>query len=147
VRASRDIFAKFKARRLTSLLRLSRFRRYAFAALDRQRLQIHRRRCRSGESLKTCFGIIFRTNAIFHPLQPPLARISDTFGRQSLIWISVFFWCLGTIVEACSDRVEKFAAGACLHQVRFSTLRLNSFDSELLRSVPISSLDSHRPSF
>lgn len=41
----------------------------------------------------------------YSPVQPVFARISDTFGRLSLIAISVLFWCIGTAVEASSSNV------------------------------------------
>ena len=38
--------------------------------------------------------------------QPTSAKIADVFGRMELVCVSVFFYIIGTIVEATSDDVS-----------------------------------------
>ncbi|KAF2194237.1 ferrichrome-type siderophore transporter [Zopfia rhizophila CBS 207.26] len=52
--------------------------------------------------------------------QPTAAKIADVFGRVELIIVSVFFYVLGTIVEAACHNVESFSAGAVLYQVGYT---------------------------
>ncbi|KAI5118613.1 hypothetical protein M0805_008044 [Coniferiporia weirii] len=56
--------------------------------------------------------------------QPAYARIADVFGRVELICVSVFFYTLGTIVEASSNNVRTFAGGAILYQIGYTGLTL-----------------------
>jgi MFS transporter, SIT family, siderophore-iron:H+ symporter len=56
--------------------------------------------------------------------QPTAAKIADVFGRMELVCLSVFFYVLGTIVEAVSDGVESFAAGAVVYQVGYTMVIL-----------------------
>ncbi|KAK4047671.1 ferrioxamine B transporter [Microbotryomycetes sp. JL221] len=56
--------------------------------------------------------------------QPPLAKLADVFGRSSLITTSVFFYVLGTIVEASSTGVKSFCGGAVLYQVGYTAVIL-----------------------
>lgn len=68
--------------------------------------------------------------------QPTAAKIADVFGRVEVILLSIVFYTvgmnrdvihgffpiysdhrLGTIVEACADNVEAFAAGGVIFQV------------------------------
>lgn len=56
--------------------------------------------------------------------QPTAARIADVFGRVELILISIFFYILGTIVEASAKNVGTFTAGAVLFQVGFTCVLL-----------------------
>lgn len=68
--------------------------------------------------------------------QPTAAKIADVFGRVEVIILSIVFYTvgmncnvfhgffpiysdyrLGTIVEACADNVETFAAGGVIFQV------------------------------
>lgn len=39
------------------------------------------------------------------------------FGRVELVIIAIVFYVIGTIVEATSNNVSSFAAGAVLYQV------------------------------
>lgn len=52
--------------------------------------------------------------------QPTFAKLADVFGRFELILISIFFYVLGTIIEACATNVKTFAGGVILYQVGFS---------------------------
>ena len=52
--------------------------------------------------------------------QPTSAKIADVFGRVELVCVSVFFYVIGTIVEASSNGVDSFCAGAVIYQVGYS---------------------------
>lgn len=52
--------------------------------------------------------------------QPTAAKIADVFGRAELIMVSVFFYIIGTIVEAVSDNVDTFSAGAVIYQIGYT---------------------------
>ena len=52
--------------------------------------------------------------------QPTAAKIADVFGRAELIMVSVFFYTLGTIVEAVSTNVDAFSAGAVIYQIGYT---------------------------
>ncbi|KAI9930239.1 Siderophore transporter [Aspergillus wentii] len=56
--------------------------------------------------------------------QPTAAKIADVFGRLELILLSIVFYTVGTIVEACSHTVDQFAAGAVLYQIGYSMIML-----------------------
>ncbi|KAK0716655.1 major facilitator superfamily domain-containing protein [Apiosordaria backusii] len=56
--------------------------------------------------------------------QPTSARIADIFGRVELVSLSVFFYVLGTILEATSHNVETFAAGALIYQIGYTMIIL-----------------------
>lgn len=56
--------------------------------------------------------------------QPTSAKIADVFGRIELLCVSVFFYVLGTIVEAVSDGVDSFSAGAVLYQIGYTMIML-----------------------
>lgn len=63
--------------------------------------------------------------------QPPLAKVSDVFGRVEILLFSIFFYVLGTIVEACSTGVKSFCAGAVLYQLgQYSVWRVTMNVSE-----------------
>ncbi|KAI8942966.1 ferrioxamine B transporter [Plenodomus lindquistii] len=54
--------------------------------------------------------------------QPTAAKIADVFGRVEIVLLSIFFYILGTVVEATSTGVEGFAAGAVLYQVGYTVV-------------------------
>ncbi|KAF2630363.1 siderochrome-iron transporter-like protein Sit1 [Macroventuria anomochaeta] len=54
--------------------------------------------------------------------QPTAAKIADVFGRVEVVLVSIFFYVLGTVIEAVSDNVESFAAGAVFYQVGYTTM-------------------------
>ncbi|OJJ75326.1 hypothetical protein ASPBRDRAFT_205311 [Aspergillus brasiliensis CBS 101740] len=56
--------------------------------------------------------------------QPTAAKIADVFGRVELILVSIFFYTLGTIIEASASSVEQFAAGAVLYQIGYTAIIL-----------------------
>lgn len=49
--------------------------------------------------------------------QPTAAKVADVFGRLELIYVSITFYVVGTIIEASSHNVSTFAAGAVLYQI------------------------------
>ncbi|TPX14535.1 uncharacterized protein E0L32_005227 [Thyridium curvatum] len=52
--------------------------------------------------------------------QPTSAKIADVFGRVELIMVSVFFYVIGTIVEATAQNIDTFAAGAIIYQIGYT---------------------------
>ncbi|PWY96724.1 MFS general substrate transporter [Aspergillus sclerotioniger CBS 115572] len=56
--------------------------------------------------------------------QPTAAKVADVFGRVELILVSIVFYTIGTIVEASSNTVEQFAAGAVLYQIGYTAIIL-----------------------
>ncbi|OAQ71937.1 siderochrome-iron transporter (Sit1) [Pochonia chlamydosporia 170] len=56
--------------------------------------------------------------------QPTAAKIADVFGRVELICLSVFFYVLGTIIEAVSQNVDTFAGGSVLYQIGYTMIIL-----------------------
>ncbi|CCG84437.1 protein of unknown function [Taphrina deformans PYCC 5710] len=52
--------------------------------------------------------------------QPTFAKLADVFGRFELILFSLFFYVIGTIVEATAKNINAFAAGVILYQIGFS---------------------------
>lgn len=49
--------------------------------------------------------------------QPTAAKIADVFGRLELVYVSVAFYVVGTIIETFSDSVSTFCAGAVIYQI------------------------------
>ncbi|KAF2814399.1 MFS general substrate transporter [Mytilinidion resinicola] len=56
--------------------------------------------------------------------QPTAAKIADVFGRVELVFVSIVFYVIGTIVEATSTGVKSFCAGAVLYQVGYTCVIL-----------------------
>ncbi|KAF9872375.1 major facilitator superfamily transporter [Colletotrichum karsti] len=56
--------------------------------------------------------------------QPTSAKIADVFGRVELICVSVLFYVVGTVVEACATNVSAFAGGAVLYQIGYTMIML-----------------------
>jgi len=56
--------------------------------------------------------------------QPTAAKIADVFGRLELVFVSVVFYVLGTIIEACSTSVQAFAGGSVLYQIGYTSVIL-----------------------
>ncbi|OMP81914.1 Siderophore iron transporter 1 [Diplodia seriata] len=52
--------------------------------------------------------------------QPTASKIADVFGRVELVLVSIFFYVIGTIVEACSHNIATFCAGAVLYQIGYT---------------------------
>ncbi|KAJ4183638.1 ferrioxamine B transporter [Fusarium falciforme] len=56
--------------------------------------------------------------------QPTAGKIADVFGRVELICMSVFFYTLGTIVEAVAQNLATFSAGAVIYQIGYTMVIL-----------------------
>ena len=56
--------------------------------------------------------------------QPTAAKIADVFGRVELIFVSVVFYVIGTIVEATAKNVSTFAGGSVLYQIGYTSILL-----------------------
>lgn len=56
--------------------------------------------------------------------QPTAAKIADVFGRVELVVLSIFFYVIGTIVEAVATNVKTFAAGAVIYQIGYTMIIL-----------------------
>ncbi|KAF2205992.1 MFS general substrate transporter [Delitschia confertaspora ATCC 74209] len=56
--------------------------------------------------------------------QPTAAKIADVFGRVELVLVSILFYIIGTIVEATSNGVKAFCAGAVLYQIGYTCIIL-----------------------
>lgn len=54
--------------------------------------------------------------------QPTSAKIADVFGRIELIIVSVFFYVLGTIIEASAKNIGTFAGGSVIYQVGYTMI-------------------------
>ncbi|RDW65673.1 putative siderochrome-iron transporter Sit1 [Aspergillus mulundensis] len=59
-------------------------------------------------------------NVIAAAAQPTAAKIADMFGRVELIFFSVFFYTLGTVIETAANNVQTFCAGAVIYQVGYT---------------------------
>lgn len=49
--------------------------------------------------------------------QPTAAKIADVFGRLELVYVSIVFYVVGTIIETTSHSVSTFCAGAVIYQI------------------------------
>ncbi|KAJ9614083.1 ferrioxamine B transporter [Cladophialophora chaetospira] len=56
--------------------------------------------------------------------QPTAAKIADVFGRLELVFVSVAFYVLGTIIEASANNINTFLGGAVLYQVGYTCVLL-----------------------
>ncbi|KAL3423962.1 major facilitator superfamily transporter [Phlyctema vagabunda] len=56
--------------------------------------------------------------------QPIAGKVADVFGRVELLYFSIFFYVLGTIVEAAATNIQAFAAGSVLYQLGYTVVQL-----------------------
>ncbi|ETI19399.1 hypothetical protein G647_09232 [Cladophialophora carrionii CBS 160.54] len=56
--------------------------------------------------------------------QPTAAKIADVFGRLELVFVSVVFYVLGTIIEASANNINTFLGGAVLYQIGYTCVIL-----------------------
>ncbi|KAJ4256788.1 ferrioxamine B transporter [Fusarium torreyae] len=56
--------------------------------------------------------------------QPTAGKIADVFGRVELICISVFFYTIGTVIEAASTNLDTYSAGAVIYQIGYTMILL-----------------------
>ncbi|EXJ93019.1 MFS transporter, SIT family, siderophore-iron:H+ symporter [Capronia epimyces CBS 606.96] len=56
--------------------------------------------------------------------QPTAAKIADVFGRLELVFVSVVFYVVGSIIESCATNVNTFAGGSVLYQIGYTCVML-----------------------
>ncbi|KAH7250294.1 major facilitator superfamily domain-containing protein [Fusarium redolens] len=56
--------------------------------------------------------------------QPTAGKIADVFGRVELICISVFFYTIGTVIEAAAQNLDTYSAGAVIYQIGYTMVIL-----------------------
>ena len=56
--------------------------------------------------------------------QPTAAKIADVFGRIELVFVSVVFYVVGTIVESSANNIDTFLGGAVLYQIGYTCVLL-----------------------
>lgn len=56
--------------------------------------------------------------------QPTAAKIADVFGRVELVCVSVFFYVIGSVIEAVATNVTTFAGGSVLYQIGYTSIIL-----------------------
>ncbi|KAJ4116296.1 ferrioxamine B transporter [Fusarium oxysporum] len=56
--------------------------------------------------------------------QPTAGKIADVFGRVELICISVFFYTIGTVIEAAAQNLDTYSAGAVIYQIGYTMIIL-----------------------
>lgn len=56
--------------------------------------------------------------------QPTAAKIADIFGRVELICLSVFFYVIGTVIEAAAKNMDTFVGGSILYQIGYTMIML-----------------------
>ncbi|KAF4340185.1 siderophore iron transporter 1 [Fusarium beomiforme] len=56
--------------------------------------------------------------------QPTAGKIADVFGRVELICVSVFFYTIGTVIEAASQNLDTYSAGAVIYQIGYTMILL-----------------------
>ncbi|PGH33272.1 MFS transporter, SIT family, siderophore-iron:H+ symporter [[Emmonsia] crescens] len=76
----------------------------------------------SEHSLLATVGVL--RGVIGAAAQPTIAKIADVFGRAEVIGITIIFYIVGTIVEACATNVQTFCAGAILYQIGYTGILL-----------------------
>lgn len=58
--------------------------------------------------------------------QPAGGKIADVFGRMELLIVSIFFYTLGSVIEAASKNLEGFSAGAVFYELGYTMAQLLS---------------------
>lgn len=56
--------------------------------------------------------------------QPTAGKLADIFGRVELLFFSVIFYVVGTIIEAAATNVGTFCAGSVLYQIGYTSVIL-----------------------
>ncbi|KAL6883168.1 major facilitator superfamily domain-containing protein [Trichoderma longibrachiatum] len=56
--------------------------------------------------------------------QPTAAKIADVFGRVELICVSVFFYVIGTAIEASATNMSTYTGGNVIYQVGYTMIIL-----------------------
>lgn len=76
----------------------------------------------NSHSLLSTINII--RSVIAAAAQPTSAKIADVFGRVELICFSVFFYVLGTVIEAVATNTATFAGGSIVYQIGYTMIIL-----------------------
>ncbi|KAF2127021.1 siderochrome-iron transporter-like protein Sit1 [Dothidotthia symphoricarpi CBS 119687] len=66
--------------------------------------------------------------------QPTAAKVADVFGRAELILVSIFFYIIGSVMEATSTNIVMFAAGATGYTAIILLVEVVIADTTSLRS-------------
>lgn len=69
-------------------------------------------------SLLTTINVV--RSVIGAAAQPAAGKVADVFGRLELLLFSIFLYVIGTIVEAASNSLESFCAGAVLYELGYT---------------------------
>jgi len=56
--------------------------------------------------------------------QPVAAKIADAVGRVELLCVALFFYAIGTVVEATSNGVSSYAGGVVLYQLGYTMITI-----------------------
>ncbi|EXJ90880.1 MFS transporter, SIT family, siderophore-iron:H+ symporter [Capronia coronata CBS 617.96] len=76
----------------------------------------------SSHSLLATINVV--RSVIAAAAQPTAAKIADVFGRLELVFVSVVFYVVGTIIETCATNVDTFAGGSVLYQIGYTCVIL-----------------------
>lgn len=76
----------------------------------------------SAHSLLTTINVV--RSVIGAAGQPAAGKIADVFGRLELLLVSIVLYVVGTIVEAFSNSVESFCAGAVIYELGYTMAML-----------------------
>lgn len=76
----------------------------------------------SNHSLLSTVGVL--RGVIAAAAQPTAAKIADVFGRVEVIFLTIIFYVIGTIVEVFAPNIQAFAAGGVLYQVGYTGILL-----------------------
>ncbi|EEH35469.2 siderophore iron transporter 1 [Paracoccidioides lutzii Pb01] len=76
----------------------------------------------SQHSLLATVGVL--RGVIGAAAQPTIAKIADVFGRTEVIFITIAFYVIGTIIETFAVNVQSFCTGAILYQIGYTGIML-----------------------
>ncbi|KAL1955479.1 hypothetical protein VTO42DRAFT_8505 [Malbranchea cinnamomea] len=73
-------------------------------------------------SLLSTVGVL--RGVIAAAAQPTAAKIADVFGRTEVVFLTIVFYVIGTIVEVFARNIQAFAAGGVLYQIGYTGIML-----------------------
>ncbi|ODH50594.1 hypothetical protein GX48_03276 [Paracoccidioides brasiliensis] len=76
----------------------------------------------SQHSLLATVGVL--RGVIGAAAQPTIAKIADVFGRTEVIFITIAFYVIGTIIETFAVNVQSFCTGAIFYQIGYTGIML-----------------------
>lgn len=91
---------------------------YGLDGTTRYNYQAYATNSYTQHSLLSTINVI--NSVIAAAIQPAAAKIADVFGRVELICASVFFYVIGTILQAVSNDVQSFCGGSVLYQIGYT---------------------------